>query len=140
MRLPSASQHNFSKQPQAHIQRSAFDRKHSNSFTFDAGYLVPFFQDPDVLPGDTINLSASIFARLNTPYFPIMTNVYMMVHFWAVPYRLLWNHWEQFMGQKDDPDDTTVYMTPQSTIPVGGYAVHSLQDYLGLPVTDGWIS
>ena len=140
MRLPSANQHNFSKQPEIHIQRSAFDRRHSNSFTFNSGYLVPFFHDGDVLPGDTINLTASIFARLNTPQFPIMTNVYMIVHFWAVPYRLLWTHWVNFMGEKDDPDDTTVYMTPQSTIPAGGYAVHSVQDYFGLPVTDGTIT
>lgn len=140
MRLPSAHQHNFSANPTVQIQRSAFDRKHSNSFTFNSGYLVPFFQDQDVLPGDTINLQASIFARLNTPKFPIMTNVYMMVHYWAVPMRLVWNHWVNFMGEKVSPSDVTTYMTPISTIPVGGYAVHSLQDYLGLPVTDGVIT
>lgn len=144
MRLPSAHQYNFAQQPQVHIQRSAFDRRHSNSFTFNAGYIVPFFQDADVLPGDTINLRASLFARLNTPYFPIMTNVYMMVHYWAVPHRLLWDHWVNFMGETALPWTTdptpTVYMTPQSTIPVGGYAVGSLQDYLGLPVTDGTIT
>lgn len=144
MRLPSAHQYNFAKEPHVNIQRSAFDRRHSNSFTFDAGYIVPFFQDPDVLPGDTINLRASLFARLNTPYFPIMTNVYMMVHYWAVPLRILWEHWVNFMGENALPWTTdptpTVYMTPQSTIPVGGYAVGSLQDYLGLPVTDGTIT
>lgn len=141
MRLPSARQHNFAIQPRVDIQRSAFDRRHSNSFTFDAGYLVPFFHDQDVLPGDTINLRASIFARLNTPYFPIMTNVYMMVHFWAVPNRLLWEHWVNFMGERADTDPTPpVYLTPISTIPEGGYAVHSLQDYFGLPVTDGTIT
>lgn len=144
MRLPSAHQYNFAQEPQVHIQRSAFDRRHSNSFTFNAGYIVPFFQDADVLPGDTINLRASLFARLNTPYFPIMTNVYMMVHYWAVPHRLLWTHWVNFMGETALPWTTdptpTVYMTPQSEIPVGGYAVGSLQDYLGLPVTDGTIT
>lgn len=144
MRLPSAKQHQFATTPRVDIQRSAFDRKHSNSFTFNAGYIVPFFQDPDVLPGDTINLRASLFARLNTPYFPIMTNVYMAVHYWAVPHRLLWDHWVNFMGETALPWTTdptpTVYITPQSTIPVGGYAVGSLQDYLGLPVTDGVIT
>lgn len=144
MRLPSANQHQFANNPTVNIQRSAFDRKHSNSFTFNAGYIVPFFQDADVLPGDTINLKAALFARLNTPYFPIMTNVYMMVHYWAVPLRLLWEHWINFMGETALPWTTdptpTVYMTPQSEIPVGGYAVGSLQDYLGLPVTDGVIT
>ena len=67
MRLPSAHQYQFAQMPSIDIQRSAFDRRHSNSFTFYSGYLVPFFHDQDVLPGDTINLSAQIFARLNTP-------------------------------------------------------------------------
>lgn len=140
MQLPSAKQHQFAHLPSVAVGRSAFDRRHSNSFTFNAGYLVPFFHDADVLPGDTINLSASIFARLNTPQFPIMTNVYLMVHYWAVPLRLVWDHWVNFMGEKTTPSDTTVYVTPISTIPVGGYAVHSLQDYFGLPVTDGVIT
>lgn len=141
MRLPSARQHQFSAQPSVSIGRSAFDRRHSNSFTFNAGYLVPFYHEQNALPGDTINMKASFFARLNTPYFPIMTNVYMMVHWWACANRLLWEHWVNFMGETAEPWTTdptpTVYMTPQSTIPVGGYAVGSLQDYLGLPVTDG---
>lgn len=140
MKLPSARQHQFSAQPTLQMSRSAFDRKHSNSFTFNSGYLVPFFHDADVLPGDTINLSASIFARLNTPYFPIMTNVYMMVHFWAVPNRLVWEHWVNFQGEKVTPDDTTEYLTPISTIPTGGFAAMTLQDYFGLPVTDGTIT
>jgi len=140
MRLPSANQHQFALQPTVNIQRSAFDRKHSNSFTFDAGYLVPFFLDQDVLPGDTMKVNASLFARLNTPKFPIMTNVWMAVHWWACPHRLLWDHWVNFMGEKPNPSDTTVYMTPISEIPVGGYAVGSLQDYLYLPVTDGTIT
>jgi hypothetical protein len=136
MQLPSAHQHQFSSQPTVQVQRSAFDRKHSNSFTFYSGYLVPFFHEALALPGDTINLKATIFARMNTPYFPIMTNVYLMVHFWAVPMRLLWDHWVNFMGEQTNPSDSTVYMTPISTIPVGGYAVHSLQDYFGLPVVE----
>lgn len=144
MKLPSAHQKNFAQQPTMDIQRSAFDRRHSNSFTFNAGYLVPFFHEHCALPGDTMNLSASIFARLNTPYFPIMTNVYMMVHFWAVPMRLVWDHWVNFMGETADPWTTdptpTVYTTPISTIPAGGYAVGSLQDYFALPVTDGTIT
>ena len=122
-------------------QRSAFDRRHSNSFTFNAGYLVPFFQEQNILPGDTVKLDAKIFARLNTPVFPIMTNVYLMTHWWFVPNRLTWTHWVNFMGETEDPWTTDptppVYLAPISTNPMGGYAVHSLQDYFGLPVVEG---
>lgn len=136
MKLPSAHQYRFAENPQVHMQRSAFDRRHSNSFTFYSGYIVPFFLEHVAYPGDTINLEADIFCRMNTPYFPIMTNVYMMVHFWAVPYRLLQLHWPNLQGERATPSTTTQYLTPICTIPSGGYAVHSLQDYLQLPVVE----
>ena len=37
------------------------------------------------------------------------------------------------MGEQDNPSDSISYITPQQVSPVGGYAVGSLQDYLGLP-------
>ena len=135
--LPSAKQHNFSAQPQVRVNRSAFSISHQASFTFDVDYLIPFFH-AEILPGDTLNLNARIFARLNTPKFPIMTNMWLDTHFWFVPYRLVWENWIYFMGETKDPWTTDptppVYITPISTIPVGGYAVGSLQDYLDLPV------
>ena len=95
--------------------------------------LIPFFT-AEVLPGDTFNVDATIFARLNTPVFPIMTNVWLDVQWWFCPLRLVWEHTQNFFGEQVSPSDTTDYLTPISVIPVGGYAVHSLQDYLDLPV------
>ena len=37
------------------------------------------------------------------------------------------------MGEQDNPADSISYIVPYSDSPVGGYAVGSLQDYLGLP-------
>lgn len=124
------SSHSFSQIPKANIQRSVFDRSHGVKSTFNSGYLVPVFVD-EVLPGDTFNLKVNLFCRLATPVVPFMDNLYLDSFFFYVPSRLLWEHWENFNGQKDNPDDSTDYVIPQvktTNAPVG-----SLWDYFGLP-------
>ena len=100
--------------------------------TFDGGYLYPIFMD-QALPGDTFNLRMTAFARLATPIFPIMDNMYLSSFFFAVPYRLLWDNFEKFNGAQTDPGDSTSFLLPEMTVPAGGYAEGSLSDYMGLP-------
>ena len=94
--------------------------------------MVPVYVD-EVLPGDTFNLKMTAFARMSTPIYPLMDNMYLDSFFFFVPNRLIWNNWVRFMGQQDNPGDSTSYIVPTQTSPVGGYAVNSLQDYMGLP-------
>ena len=124
--------YSFSQVPVAVIPRSSFNRSHGYKTTFDAGYLIPFYCD-EALPGDTFNVKASLFARLATPIVPIMDNLYMDVFFFAVPNRLLWSHWQNFMGEQANPGDSTDYLTPVVTPPTGGFAVGSVGDYFGIP-------
>jgi len=130
--MKGPNNHKFSEVPRAEIQRSSFDRSHGYKTTFDGGYLYPIFMD-QALPGDTFNLRMTAFARLATPIFPIMDNMYLSTFFFAVPYRLLWDNWEKFNGAQTDPGDSTSYILPEMTVPGGGYAEGSLSDYLGLP-------
>jgi hypothetical protein len=46
---------------------------------------------------------------------------------------LIWNNWQKFMGEQTNPGDSISYVVPQQVSPSGGYAVGSLQDYMGLP-------
>jgi hypothetical protein len=62
-----------------------------------------------------------------------MDNMKLDSFFFFVPNRLIWNNWQKFMGEQDNPDDSTSYIVPTTTSPAGGYAVNSLQDYMGLP-------
>lgn len=124
--------HVFSQVPKAEIPRSSFDRSHGHKTTFDAGYLVPVFVD-EALPGDTFNLKMTGFARLATPIFPIMDNMYMETHYFSVPMRLVWDNWQKFNGEQKNPGDSTDFVIPQMVSPTGGYAVNSLSDYMGLP-------
>lgn len=131
--MKSVMRHNFSRVPRADIPRSAFDRSCGHKTTFDAGYLVPIFID-EFLPGDTFNAKMHAFARLATPIFPIMDNLFIDTFFFAVPNRLLWDNWERFNGAQDNPGDTTDYLVPQMAAPATtGYANGSLSDYFGIP-------
>ena len=124
--------HQFSQVPKADIPRSSFDRSHGHKTTFDAGYLVPVFVD-EALPGDTFKLDMTGFARLATPIFPIMDNMYMETHYFSVPMRLVWDNWQKFNGEQKNPGDSTDFTIPQMVAPNGGYAANSLSDYMGLP-------
>ena len=132
MRHPTNSNQKFSRAPQADIPRSSFDRSHGYKTTFNAGYLVPFLVD-EALPGDTFNLRMNAFARLATPIFPIMDNMFLDTFFFAVPYRLVWDNWEKFNGEQRNPGDSIDYVIPQMTSPVDGYDEESLHDYFGIP-------
>jgi hypothetical protein len=62
-----------------------------------------------------------------------MDNLHLDSFFFFVPNRLVWNNWVKFMGEQDNPADSISYTIPQQVSPAGGYAIGSLQDYLGLP-------
>lgn len=131
MRRPQS--HVFSQVPRADIPRSSFDRSHGVKTTLDPGLLIPIFVD-EVLPGDTYNVNMTGFARLSTPLKPIMDNIYFNTFFFFVPNRLLWDNWQRFNGEQTDPGDSTDFLVPQCTPPVGGWTTHSIGDYFGLPL------
>lgn len=135
------SQHSFAMIPHAQIQRSAFNRSCGVKTTLNAGILVPIFAD-EALPGDTINLQATLFARMNTPLAPVMDNIYLETWFFAVPIRLVWDNFKKFMGEQVNPGDSTVFLVPQVESATGGFVASSLPDFLGFPplATPGGVS
>lgn len=132
MKIQSSQAH-FARVPQADIPRSSFDRSHGLKTTFDAGWLIPVLLD-EALPGDTFNCHMTAFARLATPTFPIMDNMYMETHFFAVPMRLVWDNWAKFCGEQVDPGDSIDFVIPQMVSTGAGYVTQSLADYFGLPI------
>jgi len=130
MKQRSVMTHQFSQVPRAEIPRSSFDRSHGLKTAFDGGFLIPIFAD-EALPGDTFNLNMTGFARLATPIFPVMDNMYMETFFFAVPIRLLWENWQKFCGEQDDPGDSTTFVLPLMT--AHNPVVNSVTDYLGIP-------
>ena len=134
--------HRFSDAPAMYMKRSKFDRSHVYKTTFNSGKLIPVFVD-EVLPGDTTRMSVNYFARLATPIKPIMDNIYLDWFFFFVPNRLVWEHWQNFCFEQEDPGDSTDYVIP--TVTATGNSenayIGSLWDYFGLPVnTSGNLS
>lgn len=128
----SVSIHEFSMVPRADIPRSRFKMEKSYKTAFDASALIPVMCE-EVLPGDTFNVRATMFARLATPIYPIMDNMYLESFFFFVPNRLVWNNWVKFMGEQTNPADSISFTIPQMLSPAGGFAIGSLGDYFGLP-------
>lgn len=128
--------HRFSDAPAMYMRRTKFDRSHVYKTTFDSGKLIPVFVD-EVLPGDTSKLSVRYFSRLATPVKPIMDNIYLDWFFFFVPNRLVWNHWQNFCFEQEDPDDSTDYVCPTTSL-IGKSGdtlngIGTLWDYFGLP-------
>jgi hypothetical protein len=130
--LPSTITKDFSRAPQANIQRSVFNRSHGLKTTIDANYLYPIYFD-NVMPGDTFQMNAHGFGRLATPIHPFIDNLKIQTYFFFVPYRLLWTNWQRFMGERDpNPDSSIDYLVPQ----IQSHTVNSgdLYDYFNVPV------
>ena len=127
--------HRFSDAPAMYMRRTKFDRSHVYKTTFDSGKLIPVFVD-EVLPGDTTRMSVNYFARLATPIKPIMDNIYLDWFFFFVPNRLVWEHWQNFCFEQEDPDDSTDYVIPTiySHSSMKNLLIGSLWDYFGLPI------
>lgn len=133
--------HQFAQIPRAEIPRSRFARPSSYKTTFDSGYLVPFFLDI-ALPSDTFSLTSQFLLRITSPLIaPVMDNLFADVFFFAVPFRLLWDNWERFCGERTSPDDVYDGVIPRVAIQFGPEVTkdsltQSLADYFGIPVNN----
>lgn len=125
------SQGHFSQVPNVTIGRSKFNRSHVLKTTFDEGKLIPIFVD-EVLPGDSFKLKVTTFTRMATPIFPVMDNLYLETFFFFVPMRLIWDNFQKFMGEQENPGDSTDFLIPTYTATTGP-VVGSLSDYFGIP-------
>ena len=128
------SEQHYSQVPRAEIRRARFKRDYSLLTTINEGDLVPIYLD-EVLPADTFKVNVNALVRMSTPLYPVMDNAYMDYYFFFVPARLLWEHFENLMGQNDKTfwAEKTEYTTPQTTAPEGGWKVGTLADYFGIP-------
>lgn len=134
--LPSIMNHAFSRIPAPQMQRSVFNRTHGHKTTFNTDYLIPVFID-EVLPGDTMNMRATFFARIATLIQPIMDNVFLNWFWFFCPNRILWDNWQKFNGEQVNPGDSIDYTIPRLTDAEGlSFEDNSLADYFGLPIRD----
>ena len=129
----------FAHVPELNHPRSRFDRSFSHKTTFDFGQVIPVYCE-EVLPGDTVSITTSKLVRLQTMLAPILDNMYLDTYFFFVPNRLVWKHWEEFMGENKQSAwiPPVEYSVPCVGAPAGGFQSGTIADYLGLPVGVNW--
>ena len=131
--MESHMKHDFAKVNVNDWPRSRFRSPQAYKTMIDSGKIYPFLCE-EVLPGDLWELRTHAFGRLVSTLVPFMDNLYLDIHYFFVPNRLVWDNWQAFMGEREDPaDDPSTYTVPVVTCPSGGWAEESLADYFGLP-------
>lgn len=105
------AQHSFRQVETVTAPRSQFNLSHPHKTSFDAGWLVPILDLP-ILAGDTVNLKLDFFARLSTPLFPLMDNVFADTQFFFIPDRQTMDNFRKMMGEQDNPADSIDYVYP----------------------------
>lgn len=111
-------------------KRNYFDLSHDLKLSFDMGQLVPIC-NIDCVPGDKFKLSCQHMIRFAPMIAPVMHRINVTMHYFFVPYRLLWENWENFITGK--PTETGWVMP---YFPLGATTDGSLADYLGLPASN----
>lgn len=115
----------------ARPSRSLFDLSYSKQLSCDMGQLIPIACD-EVIPGDKLKIWNQLLIRMNPLVAPAMHEINAYVHWFEVPYRILWDGWEEFItGGVDGDDSSTV---PRWDPTGNNYDLHSLWDYFGFPV------
>lgn len=136
--MQSVMQHGFATVPAFNGPRSRFDLSAGKKDTVVAGYLTPCFRQV-VIPGDTHTVKPSIFMRLLSQLkTPIMDNISVDMHFFWVPYRLVWDHFVNMVGEQDDllPNQVTDYTFPALTGDEGDSwegTPGDIYDHMGIP-------
>ena len=124
----------FSRVSPPKIRRSAFNLSYDKKFNCDMGQLIPVMAD-EVVPGDVFNIGNEIVIRLQPLVAPVLHEINVYVHYFFVPYRLLWHdsddvNWENFITGGEDGNDASTLPRWNPT----NNGKYSLWDYLGFPI------
>lgn len=137
LKTDTSSQAHYSRVPTISRSRNAFtiSQKHVTTTQFD--YLYPLYWKY-IYPGDTLSIQQAILARLQTQIAPLYDDLYVDLHAWFVPMRLIQTNWArfQFNAQPSGPtQDNSALTTPKITTTslTGGFVAKTLYDYLGFP-------
>lgn len=112
-------------------KRSKLNLSNFHNCTLKMGQLYPV-NLTEVLPGDTVQLSTSVFMRFAPMVAPVMHPTHMFVHHFFVPSRILWPEFEEFIT--GGPDGNNTDTVPQAVLNTTNSPVGSLADAFGIPV------
>ena len=119
----------FSQVGGLHPRRSVFDLSYEKKLTCDMAQLIPVMCD-EVVPGDVFKIGNQAVVRFQPLVAPILHEINMYVHYFFVPYRILWDDWEDFISGGVDGQFADPIPEWEPTLTTEG----SLWDFFGFPV------
>ncbi|HEC1837490.1 TPA: hypothetical protein R1756_001654 [Campylobacter jejuni] len=106
------------------MKRNNFNLSNYKLFTGRMGRLYPIGMQ-EVIPGDTFRVQTQALIRLSPMLAPIMHPIKVRIHHWYVPFRILYDKWEEFIVNPDS--GISLPYGVDATIQKG-----TLHDYLGI--------
>jgi len=119
----------FSQVGGLHPRRSVFDLSYEKKLTCDMAQLIPVMCD-EVVPGDVFIIGNQAVVRFQPLVAPILHEINMYAYYFFVPYRILWDDWEDFISGGADGQFADPIPEWEPTITTEG----SLWDFFGFPV------
>ena len=117
-------------------RRNQFDLSYRKNFTCDMGQLIPVVCD-EAVPGDYFKIGNEVVIRFQPLAAPIMHEIYATVHYFFVPYRILWDQWEDYISQGLLSDGTPAIPIPTYQFPSVDQPtdlIGTLWDFFGFPI------
>lgn len=109
---------------------SMFNLTHDMKMSMKIGRLTPMCL-MECVPGDRFSLGCDSLVRLAPMIAPVMDWFTITIHYWFVPYRILWPNWTNFITQT--PVSGVIPVQPYLDFNNGNWVASSLEDYLGIP-------
>lgn len=107
--------------------KSLFDLSHEVKMTGKMGNLYPCMY-METVPGDKVTLKPEALIRFAPLVAPVMHRFHLSIHYFFVPYRLLWDNWEDFIMGNSEPSIPTLELGAG-----GPPEVQALSSCLGTP-------
>lgn len=123
------------------LNRNMFNMTHDVKMSCNMGQLVPVLLT-ECVPGDKVRIGCNSMIRFAPLVAPMMHRCDATVHYFFVPYRLLWQGWEGYITGQLGPGDLpythpfvtyTGSATGYGTDEPGDGSWGKLDDYLGIP-------
>lgn len=114
-----------------HPGRSVHDLSYSKLFTADMGYLY-IAQCDEVVPGDVWTQSVEAVCRMFPLVAPVLHQIELKFESFFVPYRLLWDGWEDYITGGPDGEDDSEIPTWAGTSATSDYG--SIWENMGFPL------
>lgn len=126
----------FRTMPNIEKPRSKWTRPFNHKTTGNAGDLIPFYVETDIIPGTTIKNSTSILCRMNTPKYQTMDTLILDTYWFKINWWTIWESTFQFFGENETgtwavQTEKTIPMFKTDATHVNG--IHDTNCHMGLP-------